>query len=82
MGPSVKLVLPIIDAFPNQKNWGNFLCGKKGHKVGGCPRVFYFFDAILSFLNISLSAHTPNSSTSFKWWLKNRNSYVMYCGVS
>ena len=30
MGPSVKLVLPIIDAFPDQKNGGNFLCGKKG----------------------------------------------------
>ena len=28
MGPSVKFVLPIIDAFPDQKNGGNFLCGK------------------------------------------------------
>ena len=31
MGPSVKFVLPIIDAFPNKKNVGNFWCGKKGH---------------------------------------------------
>ena len=34
MGPSVKFVLPIIDAFPNKKNGGNFWCGKKGHKEG------------------------------------------------
>ena len=56
MGPSVKFVLPIIDAFPDQKNGGNFLCGKKGHKGGG-PMVFYFFGrnfSRLSFLNISL----------------------------
>ena len=35
MGPSVKLVLPIIDAFPDKKNGGNFLCGKKGQTGGG-----------------------------------------------
>ena len=35
MGPSVKFVLPIIDAFPNKKNVGNFWCGKKGHNGGG-----------------------------------------------
>ena len=34
MGPSVIFVLPIIDAFPNKKNVGNFLCGKKGHNGG------------------------------------------------
>ena len=35
MGPSVKFVLTIIDAFPNQQNWGNFLCGKKDKPGGG-----------------------------------------------
>ena len=38
MGPSVKFVLPIIDAFPNPKNGGNSLCGKKGQTVEGGPR--------------------------------------------
>ena len=80
MGPSVKFVLPIIDAFPDKKMGVIFCVAKKDTKGGGCLRGFYF--SRLSFLNISLSAHTPNSSTSFKWWLKNRNSYVMYCGVS
>ena len=37
MGPSVKFVLPIIDAFPDKKNGGNFLCGKKGQTGGGGP---------------------------------------------
>ena len=49
MGPSVKFVLPIIDAFPDKKNGGNFLCGKKGHNGGG-PRVFCFLDAIFPVL--------------------------------
>ena len=49
MGPSVKFVLPIIDAFPDKKNGGNFLRGKKGHNGGGL-RVFYFFDAIFPVL--------------------------------
>ena len=35
MGPSVKFVLPIVDAFPDQKNGGNFLCGKKRTNRGG-----------------------------------------------
>jgi len=35
MGPSVKFVLPIIDAYPDQKNGDNFLCGKKGQTGGG-----------------------------------------------
>ena len=43
MGPSVKFVLTIIDAFPNQKNGGIF-CGTS------LGRTF----SRLSFLNISL----------------------------
>ena len=43
MGPSVKFVLPIIDAFPDKKNGGNFLCGKKGHKGGGGVRGCFIF---------------------------------------
>ena len=35
MGPSVKFVLTIIDAFPNQKNGGNFFVGKKDKPGGG-----------------------------------------------
>ena len=35
MGPSVKFVLLIIDAFPDKKNGSNFLCGKKGQTGGG-----------------------------------------------
>ena len=53
MGPSVKFVLPIIDAFPDKKNGGNFWCGKKGHNEGGWeggPRVLYFLDAIFPVL--------------------------------
>ena len=52
MGPSVKFVLPIIDAFPNKKNGGNFWCGKKGHNggEGGCPRALRFLDAIFPVL--------------------------------
>ena len=50
MGPSVKLVLPIIDAFPDKKNGGNFLCGKKGNNRGGGARVFCFLDAIFPVL--------------------------------
>ena len=53
MGPSVKFVLPIIDAFPDKIMGVIFCVAKKDTKGGGCPRVFYFFDAILSFLNIS-----------------------------
>ena len=48
MGPSVKFVLPIIDAFPDKKNGGNFWCGKKGRNGGGGgggPRVLRFLDA-------------------------------------
>ena len=58
MGPSVKFVLSIIDAFPNKKNVGNFWCGKKGHNGGvGGVRVAFFGRNFsrLSFLNISLS---------------------------
>ena len=57
MGPSVKFVLPIIDAFPNKKNGGNFWCGKKGHKGGGSEGVAFFGRNFsrLSFLNTSLS---------------------------
>ena len=85
MGPSVKFVLPIIDAFPDKIMGVIFCVAKKDTKGGGVSEGVLFFRrnfSRLSFLNISLSAHTPNSSTSFKWWLKNRNSYVMYCGVS
>ena len=48
MGPSVKFVLPIIDAFPDKKNGGNFWCGKKGRNGGGGgggPRGLGFLDA-------------------------------------
>ena len=57
MGPSVKFVLPIIDAFPNKKNGGNFWCGKKGHNGGGSEGVAFFGRNFsrLSFLNTSLS---------------------------
>ena len=61
MGPSVKFVLPIIDAFPNKKNGGNFWCGKKGHNGGGGPEGVAFFGrnfSRLSFLNNSLRRHT------------------------
>ena len=58
MGPSVKFVLPIIDAFPNKKNGGNFWCGKKGHNGGwgGSEGVVFFGRNFsrLSFLNVSL----------------------------
>ena len=59
MGPSVKFVLPIIDAFPNKKNGGNFWCGKKGHNgrgEGGSEGVAFFGRNFsrLSFLNTSL----------------------------
>ena len=84
-GTKRKICFAHYRCISRQNNGGNFLCGKKGHKGGGVSEGVLFFRrnfSRLSFLNISLSAHTPNSSTSFKWWLKNRNSYVMYCGVS
>ena len=52
-GTKRKICFAHYRCISRQNNGGNFLCGKKGHKGGGCPRVFYFFDAILSFLNIS-----------------------------
>ena len=69
MGPSVKFVLPIIDAFPD-KIMGVIFCVAKKDTRGGVSKGVLFFRrnfSRLSFLNISLSAHTPNSSTSFKW---------------
>ena len=59
MGPSVKFVLPMIDAFPNKKNGGNFWCGKKGRNGGGrggSEGVAFFGRKFsrLSFLNTSL----------------------------
>ena len=59
MGPSVKFVLPIIDAFPDKKNGGNFWCGKKGRNGGGwggSEGVAFFGRKFsrLSFLNTSL----------------------------
>ena len=50
MGPSVKFVLPIIDAFPNKKNVGNFWCGKKGHNGGGGPGALRFLGAFFPVL--------------------------------
>ena len=38
MGPSIKFVLTIIDVFPNQKNGGNFYCGKKGQTTNPLSR--------------------------------------------
>ena len=60
MGPSVKFVLPIIDAFPDKKNGGNFWCGKKGRNGGGwggSEGVAFFGRKFsrLSFLNTSLT---------------------------
>ena len=64
MGPSVKFVLPIIDAFPDKKNGGNFWCGKKGHNGGGggAGGVVFFGSNFsrLSFLNTSLSWFETN----------------------
>ena len=61
MGPSVKFVLPIIDAFPDKKNGGNFWCGKKGRNGGGwggSEGVAFFGRKFsrLSFLNTSLNS--------------------------
>ena len=61
MGPSVKFVLPIIDAFPDKKNGGNFWCGKKGRNGGGwggSEGVAFFGRKFsrLSFLNTSLTS--------------------------
>ena len=55
MGPSVKLVLPIIDAFPDQRN-KVILCVAKKDKLGG-PRGGLSGGQTfsrLSFWNISL----------------------------
>ena len=51
MGPSVKFVLPIIDAFPN-KIMGVIFCVAKKDTTGGGggPRVLYFLDAIFPVL--------------------------------
>ena len=50
-GTKRKICFAHYRCISRQNNGGNFLCGKKGHKGGGgCPRVFYFSDAILSFL--------------------------------
>ena len=66
MGPSVKFVLPIIDAFPDKKNGGNFWCGKKGRNGGGwggSEGVAFFGRKFsrLSFLNTSLM-HCPQTN--------------------
>ena len=77
-GTKRKICFAHYRCISRQNNGGNFLCGKKGRKGGGVSEgvLFfrrnsqffeYLFDAILSFLNISLSAHISNSSTSFKW---------------
>ena len=70
MGPSVKFVLPIIDAFPDKKNGGNFWCGKKGRNGGGwggSEGVAFFGRKFsrLSFLNTSLrSCHSSQQEPS------------------
>ena len=57
MGPKVKSALTILDAFPNQKNGGNFFCGKKGQTGGsrGGLSLGHTFSR-LSFFNSSLSS--------------------------
>ena len=57
MGPSVKFVLPIIDAFPNKKMWVIFGVAKKDTTGGGSEGVAFFGRNFsrLSFLNNSLS---------------------------
>ena len=50
MGPSVKFVLPIIDAFPNKKMGVIFGVAKKDTTGGRGPRVLYFLDAIFPVL--------------------------------
>ena len=60
MGPSVKFVLPIIDAFPDKKKWGSFLVWQKRTQRGGwggSEGVAFFGRKFsrLSFLNTSLS---------------------------
>ena len=76
MGPSVKFVLPIIDAFPDKKNGGNFWCGKKGRNGGGwggSEGVAFFGRKFsrLSFLNTSLT-NLPNQLT----WVGARDTCV------
>ena len=52
MGPSVKFVLPIIDAFPDKKMGVIFGVAKKDATGGGGggPRVLRFLDAIFPVL--------------------------------
>ena len=50
MGPSVKFVLPIIDAFPNKKMGVIFGVAKKDTTGGGGPRALYFLDTIFPVL--------------------------------
>ena len=38
MGPNVKFVSAITDAFSNKKNGGQFFSGKKDQTKGGVPR--------------------------------------------
>ena len=57
MGPSVKFVLPIIDAFPDKKMGVIFGVAKKDTTGGGGPGGVAFFGrnfSRLSFLNTSL----------------------------
>ena len=79
MGPSVKFVLPIIDAFPDKKNGGNFWCGKKGRNGGGwggSEGVAFFGRKFsrLSFLNTSLN---KNPRASF--WRQFSGKKDKYC---
>ena len=84
MGPSVKFVLPIIDAFPNKKNGGNFWCGKKGHNGGGwggSEGVAFFGRNFsrLSFLNTSLTKHEHiDTVDSWTGLLQNSDSQVIF----
>ena len=63
MGPSVKFVLPIIDAFPDKIMGVIFCVAKKDTRVGGCPRVFYFFDTIFPVLVFWISPSVPTLQT-------------------
>ena len=61
-GTKRKICFAHYRCISRQNNGGNFLCGKKGHK-GGCPRVFYFFDAIFPVLVFWISPSVPTLQT-------------------
>ena len=69
MGPSVKFVLPIIDAFPNKKMGVIFGVAKKDTTGGGSEGVAFFGRNFsrLSFLNNSLRCSRKKTLFFQKW---------------